>query len=138
MPAHPSRRDLIRLLGVAATAAAGVPALSSCAGAPAPQSAAPGTFTVYWNAGHDYQAYRKVIAEFEQAHKVTVNLQKNISGPTCAPGCWPTSPPAPCPTWWRSPAGGCRSSRCPATPARCRTSSTATAPPWASPPTGSR
>lgn len=76
MPAHPSRRDLIRLLGVAATAAAGVPALSSCAGAPAPQSAAPGIFTVYWNAGHDYQAYRKVIAAFEQAHKVTVNLQK--------------------------------------------------------------
>ncbi|WP_433510719.1 sugar ABC transporter substrate-binding protein [Nonomuraea sp. CA-143628] len=67
-----SRRDLLRLAG----AAAAVPVLSSCAGAPATQGAAPGTFTVYWNAGHDYQAYRKVIAEFEQANKVKVNLQK--------------------------------------------------------------
>ncbi|GAA3533340.1 sugar ABC transporter substrate-binding protein [Nonomuraea rosea] len=67
-----SRRDLLRLAG----AAAAVPVLSSCAGAPAAQSAAPGTFTVYWNAGHDYQAYRAVIAEFEQANKVKVNLQK--------------------------------------------------------------
>lgn len=72
MSSHPSRRDLLRLVG----AAAAVPVLSSCAGAPATQSAAPGTFTVYWNAGHDYAAYRKVIAEFEQANKVTVNLQK--------------------------------------------------------------
>ncbi|MEV5891885.1 ABC transporter substrate-binding protein [Nonomuraea fuscirosea] len=72
MPSHPSRRDLFRLAG----AAAAVPVLASCAGAPATQSAAPGTFTVYWNAGHDYQAYRKVIAEFEQANKVKVNLQK--------------------------------------------------------------
>ncbi|MEV0162856.1 carbohydrate ABC transporter substrate-binding protein (CUT1 family) [Nonomuraea fuscirosea] len=72
MPSHPSRRDLFRLAG----AAAAVPVLASCAGAPTTQSAAPGTFTVYWNAGHDYQAYRKVIAEFEQANKVKVNLQK--------------------------------------------------------------
>jgi multiple sugar transport system substrate-binding protein len=67
-----SRRDLLRLAG----AAAAVPVLSSCAGAPPVRSAAPGTFTVYWNAGHDYQAYRTVIAEFEQANKVKVNLQK--------------------------------------------------------------
>ncbi|QYC39928.1 Maltose-binding periplasmic protein precursor [Nonomuraea coxensis DSM 45129] len=68
-----NRRDLIRLAGAAAAA----PVLSACAGAPpAPSAAAPGTFTVYWNAGHDYQAYRKVIAEFEQANKVKVNLQK--------------------------------------------------------------
>ncbi|MGW5156502.1 ABC transporter substrate-binding protein [Nonomuraea wenchangensis] len=68
-----SRRDLIRLAGAAAAA----PVLSACAGAPpAPSAAAPGTFTVYWNAGHDYAAYRKVIAEFEQANKVKVNLQK--------------------------------------------------------------
>ncbi|TDE59110.1 sugar ABC transporter substrate-binding protein [Nonomuraea mesophila] len=63
---------MLRLAG----AAAAVPVLSSCAGAPPAQTAAPGTFTVYWNAGHDYQAYRKVIAEFEQANKVKVNLQK--------------------------------------------------------------
>jgi multiple sugar transport system substrate-binding protein len=67
-----SRRDVLRLAG----AAAAVPVLASCAGAPPAPGAAPGTFTVYWNAGHDYQAYRKVIAEFEQANKVTVNLQK--------------------------------------------------------------
>ncbi|MGW6501096.1 sugar ABC transporter substrate-binding protein [Nonomuraea angiospora] len=67
-----SRRDLLRLAAATAT----VPVLSSCAGAPTTQAAAPGTFTVYWNAGHDYQAYRKVIAEFEQANKVKVNLQK--------------------------------------------------------------
>ncbi|QFY07386.1 extracellular solute-binding protein [Nonomuraea phyllanthi] len=72
MSSHLSRRDLLRLAG----AAAAVPVLSSCAGAPTQQSAAPGTFTVYWNAGHDYQAYRKVIAEFEQANKVKVNFQK--------------------------------------------------------------
>ncbi|MFC5823859.1 ABC transporter substrate-binding protein [Nonomuraea insulae] len=72
MHSHPSRRDLLRLVG----AAAAVPVLSSCAGAPTAPGAAPGTFTVYWNAGHDYQAYRTVIAEFEQANKVKVNLQK--------------------------------------------------------------
>ncbi|WP_156325408.1 sugar ABC transporter substrate-binding protein [Nonomuraea sp. SBT364] len=67
-----SRRDLLRL----ASAAAAVPLLNACAGAPPAQTAEPGTFTVYWNAGHDYQAYRKVIAEFEQANKVKVNFQK--------------------------------------------------------------
>ncbi|WP_219501625.1 sugar ABC transporter substrate-binding protein [Nonomuraea ceibae] len=67
-----SRRDLLRL----ASAAAAVPLLNACAGAPPAPSAEPGTFTVYWNAGHDYQAYRKVIAEFEQAHQVKVNFQK--------------------------------------------------------------
>ncbi|WP_431927273.1 ABC transporter substrate-binding protein [Nonomuraea jabiensis] len=71
-----SRRDLLRLAAATATATVAGPALSSCAGAPTTQAAAPGTFTVYWNAGHDYQAYRKVIAEFEQANKVKVNLQK--------------------------------------------------------------
>ncbi|MBE1591624.1 ABC transporter substrate-binding protein [Nonomuraea angiospora] len=71
-----SRRDLLRLAAATATATAAVPVLSACAGAPTTQAAAPGTFTVYWNAGHDYQAYRKVIAEFEQANKVKVNLQK--------------------------------------------------------------
>ncbi|MFG1945972.1 ABC transporter substrate-binding protein [Nonomuraea sp. NPDC048826] len=67
-----SRRDLLRLASAAAT----VPILSACAGAPPAQTAEPGVFTVYWNAGHDYQAYRKVISEFEQANKVKVNFQK--------------------------------------------------------------
>ncbi|MDA0632360.1 sugar ABC transporter substrate-binding protein [Nonomuraea sp. MCN248] len=72
MSPHLSRRDLLRL----ASAAAAVPVLSACAGAPPARTAEPGTFTAYWNAGHDYQAYRKVIAEFEQANQVKVNLQK--------------------------------------------------------------
>lgn len=67
-----SRRDLLRL----GTAAAAVPALSACVGAPPAQPTRAGTFTVYWNAGHDYRAYRQVIAEFERAHGVKVNLQK--------------------------------------------------------------
>lgn len=71
MPPTLTRRDALRLAG----AAAAVPLLSSCAGAP-PAESAPGTFTIYWNAGHDYKAYRKVITEFEQAHKLKVNLQK--------------------------------------------------------------
>ncbi|MFI6479222.1 ABC transporter substrate-binding protein [Nonomuraea sp. NPDC050663] len=66
-----SRREMLQLLGASAV-------LTACAGAPpaASQGQSPGTFTVYWNAGHDYQAYRKVIAEFEAAHKVKVNFQK--------------------------------------------------------------
>ncbi|NUR83335.1 MAG: sugar ABC transporter substrate-binding protein [Nonomuraea sp.] len=67
-----SRRDLLRLAG----AASAVPVVAACAGAPPVPSAQQGGFTVYWNAGHDYKAYRAVIAEFEKAHSVKVNLQK--------------------------------------------------------------
>lgn len=64
-----------RLLGVATAAATAVP-LAAC-GAGAPRGEADGgAFTVYWNPGHDYEAYRKVIAAFEQAHQVSVRLQK--------------------------------------------------------------
>lgn len=69
---HISRRDLLRFAGAAAVAA---PFAAAC-GAGAPKSDAGGAFTVYWNAGHGYEAYQKVIDEFEQAHGVTVNFQK--------------------------------------------------------------
>ncbi|MCG5218177.1 ABC transporter substrate-binding protein [Streptosporangium sp. KLBMP 9127] len=66
-----TRRDTLRLAGAASIA----PLLAACAGAPPPATES-GTFTIYWNAGHDYKAYREVIAEFEKAHQVKVNLQK--------------------------------------------------------------
>ncbi|MGW7517914.1 ABC transporter substrate-binding protein [Streptomyces sp. NPDC054796] len=80
MPMPMSRR---RLLGAAAGAAAALP-LSACgAGAPEDEGGGNGggggsggdTFTTYWNAGHDYKAYQKVIAEFEKDHGVTVRQQ---------------------------------------------------------------
>lgn len=68
-----TRRDLLRLAGLAGVAAAA----AACAGAPkAPTTSGPKTFSVYWNAGHAYKAYDAVIAEFEKAHDVTVNLNK--------------------------------------------------------------
>ncbi|HEX6352837.1 sugar ABC transporter substrate-binding protein [Actinophytocola sp.] len=67
-----SRRDVLRFAGAAAVAA---PFATGC-GAGAPASDAGGAFTVYWNAGHGYQAYQQVIDEFQKAHGVTVNFQK--------------------------------------------------------------
>ncbi len=73
---HLTRRGLLRLAGTAAVATAAAPLATAC-GAGAPRSGAGGgAFTVYWNAGHGYQAYEKVIEEFEQEHDVTVNFQK--------------------------------------------------------------
>lgn len=78
-----TRRGLLGLAGSAAV----LPVLAAC-GAGAPKEPAPGddagsdgksgggTFTVYWNAGHGYEAYQKVIDEFEKAHSVKVQLQK--------------------------------------------------------------
>lgn len=86
-----SRRRLLRWTGTAALGAAAAPLAVACAGAPTQptEEEAPGggggggggdskggTFTVYWNAGHAYAAYQKVIEEFERAHSVTVNFQK--------------------------------------------------------------
>lgn len=68
---HLTRRELLRLAGAAAVAA---PFATAC-GAGAPKSDAGAEFTVYWNAGHGYQAYQQVIDEFEKAHGVTVNFQ---------------------------------------------------------------
>lgn len=83
MKSQSSRNGLSRrgLLGMAGAAAA-VPFLEACgAGAPAEETggsgkSSGGAFTVYWNAGHNYEAYQKVIAEFEKAHGLKVNLQK--------------------------------------------------------------
>ena len=82
-----SRRRLLRWTGTAALSAVATPLAAGCAGAPTQpvdEGKAPGgsgsaggeTFTVYWNAGHAYSAYQKVIDEFERAHSVTVNFQK--------------------------------------------------------------
>jgi multiple sugar transport system substrate-binding protein len=65
------------------TGFAGSLATGCGAGAPEDETA-PGTdsggsgdsLTVYWNAGHAYQAYEEAIAEFEEEHGVTVNFQK--------------------------------------------------------------
>lgn len=70
-----TRRELLRLLGLAGLAGTA----AACAGAPkAPTTSGEKqkTFSVYWNAGHAYKAYDKVIADFEKAHGVTVNLNK--------------------------------------------------------------
>ncbi|PSL03584.1 carbohydrate ABC transporter substrate-binding protein (CUT1 family) [Haloactinopolyspora alba] len=82
----PTRRDLLRWTGGGALAGLAAPLLGSCAGAPEEDSGSTsggddgggsgGDFTVYWNAGHAYAAYDKVIAEFEEAHGVTVSFQK--------------------------------------------------------------
>ncbi|MFR9676939.1 ABC transporter substrate-binding protein [Streptomyces sp. TR06-5] len=85
MPAHrsastrsvgargPGRRRALALLSGAAAA---LP-LSACgSGAPDAGRADRGTFRVYWNPGHDYAPYRKVISRFEADHGVTVRMQK--------------------------------------------------------------
>lgn len=77
MDPHPLRAvSRRRLLGLAG-GAAGTAALSACGiGAPKDDVGGNGgTFTVYWNAGHDYPAYQKVIDAFEKAHGVTVRKQ---------------------------------------------------------------
>ncbi len=71
-----SRRAMLRLTGAAALAGVTTPAAAACTGAPKADNAAGGTFSIYWNAGHGYKAYEKVIADFEKAHGVTVNFQK--------------------------------------------------------------
>src|SRR5690606_27585561 len=80
----PSRRDILRWGGTGGLGGGGAPWLSGCAGAP--QEDTDGSsggdggsgeqFTIYWNAGHAYPSYEKVIAEFEEADGNTVNFQK--------------------------------------------------------------
>ncbi|MBA2811290.1 extracellular solute-binding protein [Streptomyces sp. KM273126] len=71
-----SRRRVLGLAGAAAAATG----LTAC-GSGAPESDSEqgggksGTFTAYWNPGHNYEAYQKVIKEFENDHDVTVRLQ---------------------------------------------------------------
>ena len=84
--ARPSRRHLLRWGGAASLGAAAAPLLAACAGAPKQSTSTGGdgdgkaggkrTLTVYWNAGHAYAAYAKVVSNFERDNDVKVNLQK--------------------------------------------------------------
>lgn len=78
VPAPLPRRDFLRVLGIGAAAAAVAPALASCSRAPEQSGEGGGsdTFTIYWNAGHVYQAYSKLIDAFAEEHDVKVNWQK--------------------------------------------------------------
>lgn len=71
-PARLSRRGLLSA-GTAGVAAA---ALGACSRTPSDNSSGGKTFTLYWNAGHGYETYAKVIKKFEQDHSITVNWQK--------------------------------------------------------------
>ncbi|GAA3520967.1 extracellular solute-binding protein [Actinocatenispora rupis] len=69
-----SRRGLLR---AGATAAVAAPLLAACSRTPAADTGGGDkTFTLYWNAGHGYDAYAKVVRKFEADHKITVNWQK--------------------------------------------------------------
>ncbi|HEY3504739.1 MAG TPA: extracellular solute-binding protein [Actinocatenispora sp.] len=69
-----SRRGLLR---AGATAALAAPLLAACGRTPAADTAdGDKTFTLYWNAGHGYDAYAKVVKKFEADHGITVNWQK--------------------------------------------------------------
>ncbi|AXK37157.1 sugar ABC transporter substrate-binding protein [Streptomyces armeniacus] len=67
------------MLALTGGAAAAVPLAGCGSGAPDDEGGGDGgggTVTVYWNAGHDYAAYQKVIDAFEKKHGVTVRMQK--------------------------------------------------------------
>lgn len=70
-----------RFLAGGAALAAGVaaPSLAGCGRAPKSGGSGGGgskTFTMYWNAGHAYETYNKVVDQFAKDHGVTVNWQK--------------------------------------------------------------
>ncbi|GAB3839278.1 sugar ABC transporter substrate-binding protein [Kribbella italica] len=68
------RRSFLRLgLGVTVLGAVG----TGCSPAtPSSSKQEAGTFTIYWNAGHGYQAYKEVIDQFGKDHDLTINWQK--------------------------------------------------------------
>lgn len=70
------RRNLLRLgLGTAVLGAVGTGA--ACAPVtPATNAGKANTFTLYWNAGHAYQAYKQVIDQFGKEHDLQINWQK--------------------------------------------------------------
>jgi multiple sugar transport system substrate-binding protein len=70
-----SRRDLLRLGGTAVAAGLAAPVATSCNRTADEGSGGDGSFTMYWNAGHVYQAYEDVVRQFEDDHGVTVNWQ---------------------------------------------------------------
>lgn len=66
-----------RMLGVAGGVAAAVPLAGCGSGAPEAESGGGGgTFLAYWNNAHEFDAYKDVVAQFEEDHGVTVELQK--------------------------------------------------------------
>ncbi|MET9316803.1 ABC transporter substrate-binding protein [Kribbella sp. NPDC003505] len=67
-----NRRTFLQL-GLGATVLGAV----GCSPAkPASQKADSRTFTIYWNAGHGYQAYKEVIDQFGKDHDLQMNWQK--------------------------------------------------------------
>lgn len=82
MASHPdqtsrlSRRGLLQAGTATAAAGLGGPLLAGCSRTPDDDAADGKTFTIYWNAGHGYKTYEKIIKQFESDHKVTVNWQK--------------------------------------------------------------
>jgi multiple sugar transport system substrate-binding protein len=72
-----TRRSLLRY-GVGATVLGAVGATTACAPIqPAPTNGGgAGAFTVYWNAGHAYDAYQAVFDQFGKDHDLEVNWQK--------------------------------------------------------------
>ncbi|MGA8117969.1 MAG: sugar ABC transporter substrate-binding protein [Actinocatenispora sp.] len=71
-----SRRGLLRLGAAGVAAGVGGPLLAGCSRAPAGDSGGDKTFRIYWNAGHGYKTYEKVIKKFEADHGITVTWQK--------------------------------------------------------------
>ncbi|WP_350280962.1 sugar ABC transporter substrate-binding protein [Kribbella sp. HUAS MG21] len=73
MPSY-NRRSFLQLgLGVTVLGAVG----AGCSPAtPASRKQDSRTFTIYWNAGHGYQAYKEVIDQFGKDHDLQMNWQK--------------------------------------------------------------
>lgn len=81
-PRRPLSRRRSRPAVAALASVTVLAAVAACA--PASTSAAPAAttdsaskdFTIYWNPGHSYDAYKKVIDAFGQEHGLTINWQK--------------------------------------------------------------
>ncbi|GAA4431878.1 hypothetical protein GCM10023169_36920 [Georgenia halophila] len=84
MAVQPTRRQLLQWTGVGAVAGL-TGSLTACgSGAPEQPGGTGGgggegsgnAFTVYWNAGHAYQTYEEVLAEFGEEKDLSINFQK--------------------------------------------------------------
>lgn len=82
-----SRRHLLRTAGALAVASAGaLPA--ACSGAPE-SNEDPGTFTIYWNAGHAYKTYDSACPPFGPAAGRPRSAQlPGQAGPFRSSGSW--------------------------------------------------
>jgi multiple sugar transport system substrate-binding protein len=74
-----NRRSLLRY-GMGATVLGAVGANTACGGPIQPDTSNGGggakSFTIYWNAGHSYDAYQAVIDQFGKDHDLQINWQK--------------------------------------------------------------